>query len=190
MAQLKISKVTALPGVLEASTLYLVSDAARVNDVNIYVSDSTGSAAKHVPTFGELETMVDGKVSAAVSAAAALTVLTDITARDALTPTATMLALVLDATGDTSVASGAATYVYNPGTTAWVKISEYESLDVIMQWANITGRPTSAVADIDDAVTKRHAHTNIAVLDLLDVAGGNLTYNGAPVTQQLLAEEW
>ena len=190
MAQLKISKVTALPGVLEASTLYLVADAVRTNDVNIYVSDSTGTAAKHVPTFAELETMVDGKITTGLAAASSLKVVADITARDALAPVIATMALVLDATGDATVLVGAATYVYDPVGLAWSKISEHESLDVTLTWASITGKPTSAVADIDDAVTKRHAHANASVLDLLSDDTGNLLYNGLPVAPQMLAEQW
>lgn len=38
-------------------------------------------------------------------------------------------------------------------------------MDLILSWNNINGRPTSAVADIDDAVTKRHTHANKALLD-------------------------
>lgn len=192
MAQLQISKVTALPATLAASTLYLVADAVRTDDVNIYVSDSTGAAAKHVPTFAELETMVDAKVlagvTAGVSAATALRVVADVTARDALAPTVTTLALVLDATADTTVLAGAATYVWDGA--AWTKISEHESLDVTLTWAAIVGAPTSLVADIDDAVTKRHAHANLATLDLLSELDGKLQYNGAPVAPQMLAEEW
>jgi hypothetical protein len=190
MAQLKISKVTALPGTLEASTLYLVADAVRTDDVNIYVSDSTGTAAKHVPTFAELETMVDGKITTGLAAASSLKVVADINARDALAPTIATMALVLDATADTTVLVGAATYVYDPVGMVWSKISEHESLDVVLEWDSIANKPTSLVADIDDAVAKRHAHANIAVLDLLSDDTGNLLYNGLPVAPQMLAEQW
>ena len=190
MAQLKISKVTALPGVLAASTLYLVSDAVRTDDVNIYVSNSTGTTAKHVPTFAELETMVDSKVTAGLAAASTLKVVATIAARDALAPTIATLALVLNATSDVTVLSGAATYVYDPVGDVWSKISEHESLDVVLQWANINGKPTSSVADIDDAVTKRHVHANAAVLDLLSDSSGELFYNGVTIAPQMLAEQW
>jgi hypothetical protein len=190
MAQLKISKVTSLPGTFDPSTLYLVSDAVRTDDVNIYVSNSAGTAVKHVPTFAELETMVDTKIAAGISAASALRVVADITARNALNPTVTTLALVLDATDDISVTSGAATYVFtNNGEDPWTKITEYESLDVAIQWDNILYKPASTVTDIDDAVTKRHTHTNKAVLDLLTFTTV-LEYNGQPVVPQLVAEQW
>ncbi len=34
-----------------------------------------------------------------------------------------------------------------------------------LSWANITGKPTSTVDNIDDAVTKRHTHSNQSILD-------------------------
>lgn len=190
MSQLKISKVTALPGLLTPSTLYLVADPVRTNDVNIYVSDNLGTAVKHVPTFAELETMVDSKIAVGLSSASSLKVVADITARNALAPTVTTLALVLDATVDTTVLTGAATYVYDTSNSSWSKISEHESLDVVLEWTSINGKPIATVADIDDAVSKRHIHTNTTVLDLITDSSGVLFYNGNAVVPQLLAEQW
>ena len=52
-------------------------------------------------------------------------------------------------------------------------------MDINFSWANLSGKPTSSVADIDDAVSKRHAHANKTQLDKIDQdASGNLTYNG------------
>jgi hypothetical protein len=52
-------------------------------------------------------------------------------------------------------------------------------MDVTLQWSNIVGRPTSAVADIDDAVTKRHTHANKVQLDKIgEDVNGDLTYDG------------
>jgi hypothetical protein len=51
---------------------------------------------------------------------------------------------------------------------------------VQLQWSDILGKPTSSVADIDDAVTKRHTHSNKTQLDLISENGtsGNLEYDG------------
>lgn len=105
-------------------------------------------------------------------------------------------------TGDSSVASGWAIYRKQVDTdpaskdystlAAWTKVSEGESLDVVVQWANIQGKPTSSVADIDDAVEKKHTHTNKAALDdLADATTGTapdevvgLTYKGEAVAFQ------
>ena len=51
-------------------------------------------------------------------------------------------------------------------------------------WAVITGKPSSTVANIDDAVTKRHAHANKAQLDKVGETGGVMTYNSKKMATQ------
>lgn len=63
----------------------------------------------------------------------------DIPGRDALTPTSGQIVYVVDATGDNTVTSGAASYIYDG--VNWQKVSEFESLDVVLNWANIQGKP-------------------------------------------------
>lgn len=92
-------------------------------------------------------------------------VVATIAERDALTPLKGDLCWVEDATGDSTVSTGAAKYLYNG--TAWVKVSEAESMDLVFDWANIQNKPSSVVADIDDAVSKKHSHANAAELDKL-----------------------
>ena len=44
---------------------------------------------------------------------------------------------------------------YVPGReAAWIKIAEAESLDVVMSWANLTGKPSSTAVQIDGAVAE------------------------------------
>jgi hypothetical protein len=98
---------------------------------------------------------------------------------------------VIEATGDTTVTAGGATYLYNPGTTSWVKASESESMDLVLSWANLTGKPASAVADIDDTVVKRHTHANATELAKIgEDAGGSMTYNGTPVGANWASAAW
>jgi hypothetical protein len=59
---------------------------------------------------------------------AGVTVVADIGARNALTPTQGQLVWVINATGDLTVASGAAKYLRN--NNAWVKVAEVESMDL------------------------------------------------------------
>jgi hypothetical protein len=79
------------------------------------------------------------------------------------------------------VASGAATYLYRVSTTSWIKLSEAESLDLILQWANIQGKPTSSPSAIDTAVSNSHTHNGN--LTQLNKIGENVdalfTYNNA-----------
>ena len=95
----------------------------------------------------------------------------DIAARDALTGLADgAKVFVEDAGADPVVDSGWAIYRYRaveeavgtegeegyvPGReAAWIKIAEAESLDVVMSWANLTGKPSSTAAQIDGAVAE------------------------------------
>jgi hypothetical protein len=67
-------------------------------------------------------------------------VVADIAARNALSPFSGMHALVLDATGDPSISTGGAEYVYDG--TAWQKISELNDLDLVINWEDIQNKPT------------------------------------------------
>lgn len=51
--------------------------------------------------------------------------------------------LVIDATGDATVSSGAAQYVWDG--TSWLKIAEVESLDLVLDWANVSGKIENVV---------------------------------------------
>ena len=133
-----------------------------------------------------------------------------------------MVVMVLDATDDSTVGIGGAAYILQAKGTAQApsadvyKIYEFEALSENFQlhWENINGRPTSAVADIDDAVSKRHSHSNINDLNrighnadsLLTIDGVainptflgrlgadadlHLTFDGVTVGNPLVANEW
>lgn len=176
MATYQVFKETTLPGTLQANSIYLVAPAAKPDYVEMYVTGSSASTVKRIINDVDVQDMIDTSVASLTQ----LEVVANIAARNALAPTRNITVLVLDATGDATVASGAATYVYRLATTSWVKISEAESLDLAITWASITGKPTSAVVDIDDAVTKRHTHANLTQLNKIGEDGnGDLTYNGA-----------
>lgn len=94
--------------------------------------------------------------SLAGGAGSSVNVVADITARDALSSPGTGdQAYVQDASGDATVAAGAALYVYDGG---WQKIAEFESLDV-------SGNYLTA-ADI----TARDALTGVLEGDIVEVA--------------------
>ena len=188
MSTIKFAKVATLPATLAPSTLYMVAPAgSSIDELQIYVSSNDGASARHIPTHSEISSMINTAVNSYSSAV----VVANIAARDALAPAVVTIALALDATADLSVANGAATYVYNPATTTWTKIAEYESLDVTLQWANIQGRPNSTPAQIDQAVADGHTHANKPVLDLLTAdANDELMYKGAHVAARLETSAW
>lgn len=106
-------------------------------------------------------------------------VVNDIPARDLLEGVNVGdLCFVKDASGDPTVESGYALYIYEEGST-WSKISEQEGLDIVFSWEGLEGKPSSSVGDIDDAVSKRHEHTNKEHLDKISDSGGKPTYNGS-----------
>lgn len=183
--QMKIRKVTALPGTYEASTMYLVQG-SEAGLMDLYVSSSDGLSVRHIVSKSEITSMI----STALAGFNSVQVVADITARNALSPTVNTQVLVLDATGDPTVAAGAATYVYDTVTTTWYKISEMESLDLVVNWADIVGKPTVSVAAIEDAVAKAHVHANKTVLDAISDVGGALGYSGQPVRAYLEEEAW
>ena len=79
---------------------------------------------------------------------------------------------------DATVLKGGATYIWMP-ELRWRKLSEEESMDVVLSWDRLEGKPASAAAEIDLAVAQRHAHANKAELDRLSDDGtGNLLYGG------------
>lgn len=187
MANVKFHKVTTLPGSLEADALYFVVNSTYSET---YITDSSGNA-KSVGNSTMINALADARISTALSTLNRVEIVADITARNALnTADRNQMVLVLDATGDATVAAGAAMYVFRNSDNTWIKVSEYEGMDVTVTWASITGKPSSDPALIDDAVTKRHAHTNIAVLDLLTDSSGVLNYNGAPVATSWATLNW
>jgi hypothetical protein len=190
---LKIFRETALPASLETYSIYMIAPTARPDYVEMYVTGATTGTVKRIIN----ETDINLLVSNAIASANELKIVDDIYARDqyitpGTTSTAAKYAFVINAsTGsnglfDSTVKSGGATYLYNPeiGFTSWIKISEAESMDVTVNWADINGGPSSSVTDIDDAVSKRHTHANKTQLDNIgENADGLLTYNGVlPLT--------
>jgi hypothetical protein len=176
MANFKIFRETAVPGSLQPSAIYIIAPPSKPDYVEIYVTNSTGSAARRIPT----DTDIQGMIHDAVSGISNLEVVANIAERNALTPTTNQLVLVLNATGDSTVSSGAATYLYRLATASWVKISEAESLDAVVSWANIQGRPNSSPSAIDNAVTNSHTHPNKTQLDKIgENQDGLFTYNGS-----------
>lgn len=82
---------------------------------------------------------------------------------------------VLDATGDETVESGAAKYLYVSAESGWVKTGEAESLDVVVQWEKVQGTD-----EVKAAMAKAHEHANKTLLDSIsaDESAGTVSING------------
>lgn len=189
MSQVKFFKVNSLPAQLSADSWYLVLNG---DFVEIFVTDAAGNA-KSAGNSQMISAIAQKLINQSLSDFNALEIVSDITARNALASgkQRNFIALVTDATGDSSVKTGAALYAWNEGTSKWTKLSEFESMDVTLQWANIADKPNSSVAQIDDAVTKRHSHSNLPILEKINVdSSGAMTFNGEKVAAAWEQVNW
>lgn len=90
---------------------------------------------------------------------------------------------------DTGVAAGTYTKVTvnaQGQVTAAEKLASSDLPEIA--WAVITGKPTSTVEDIDDAVAKKHSHANAEQLAKVNEADGVMTYGGAKMATQAYAQ--
>lgn len=180
--------VSALPGTLQADSFYYVANGSVAES---YLTDSLGNA-KSVGNTVMINQLITAALATWEGGSSSMPIVANIAARDVLFAAATenVMALVIDASADPTVAAGSALYAYDFGTTTVYKVAEYESMDLVIQWASIQGKPTSSVAQIDDAVGKAHAHTNKAVLDKFTEASGELLYNGAGIATSWATKDW
>lgn len=192
MASLKVFRVSALPvsTALENNAIYYVANGEYVET---YVVGNSASSIRRIHTGDDIQTMIDDSISNFNN----MYVASDIAARDALVAAPgfnrNIVVLVLNATADATVASGAATYVYDAAVSTWRKIAEHESMDLTfdLDWSKITNGPTSTPSEIDAAVTDSHNHMNKDVLDMLGVdMDGNLTYNNVTVGTAWGSTSW
>ena len=187
MATVKFHKVTTLPGSLDADSFYFVDNGTYAES---YLTDAS-SVAHSIGNSAMITTVANALITSALSTLNTVEVVADITARDLLaTNDRNQLVLVLDATDDVTVASGAAMYAFRNSDNTWYKVTEYESLDVTVTWASITGKPSSSPTLIDEAVTQRHTHANKAQLDKIGESGGFMTYDGAVVASNWTTTNW
>lgn len=180
MSTFKIFRETALPAQLEPYALYVIAPTAKPNYIELYATNSTGTVARRIIQDTDVQALID----ASLEGIAGIEVVDNIAARNALTPTTNLQVVVIDASADPTVTAGSATYIYRLATTSWIKISESESMDVVLNWDNIVGKPTSTASQIDTAVSNSHTHSNKTQLDKIgEDVNGNLTYSNAlPVT--------
>ncbi len=178
--QFKVRKVTAVPVVpVEPNTLFFVANPSRPDYVEIYISSNTGQQIKRVVNEDDIKVLIRQAIEE--NGQFKYVIVADINARNTL-QNKSQPVFVKNATADSSVKSGGAFYLYDETTSSWVKVSEAESMDVVMRWADIQGKPTSTPQAIDTAVTQSHTHANITQLDKIGQdAQGNLLFGGKSV---------
>lgn len=184
MAVLNFYKVTSLPSTLEADSLYFVEN-------NGYAESYLTNNAGLPRSIGNTD-MINDLIAEALGQfeAGGVVIVADIAERDALSPAVNTLVLVIDATGDPTVVVGAALYVYNVSAQEYIKVAEYESMDVTVQWASIQGRPTSTPSEIDQAVADSHTHANLATLDKISEESGIPKWEGGQWPHEWSTANW
>lgn len=187
--RINFNKVDTLPAVLQTDAFYFVDNGVYAES---YLTDSTGTA-KAIGNSAMINALVADALANWTGESSQVTIVANIAARDAAIASAetNLMLLVIDATGDSTVESGSALYAYDLATDTTYKIAEYESMDVILNWVDIVGGPTSTPVQIDDAVDQAHTHANKAVLDLIgEDAEENLTFRGEAVKTQWETLGW
>lgn len=186
MAQFRIERLTALPGTPTANTMYFINPPGEDDYCELYVTGNTNTVVRRIIT----ESDVTSLINQAIGSANLLQIVDDITERDGLVLDVNTFVFVKDASDDPTVTSGAAMYLWDATAEEFIKVAEYESLDITVDWSDIANKPSSAVADIDDAVSKRHAHSNLTQLEKIGESGGRFTYNGTPPTIDWTTASW
>lgn len=175
MAKTRFYKVTSLPGPgsLTPDSFYFVENGDYVES---YVTDDVG-VAKYLGNSTMINELIDTKLAAYTGA---IIVAVDITDRDTYKDggvnelSKNALIVVLDASGDPTVNTGSALYLYEDVNDIFHKLAEYESLDIVVDWSSIQNGPTSSGLQVDNAVTQAHSHPNLGVLDSISDSGSGM----------------
>lgn len=174
-----VARVAALPPVAERipATMYIVKGVYDL--VELYFTAQDSGAVYHVLDSADVATMIENKLSSEQP----FVVVANIAARNqsAVDQVRNAMYYVVDATGDSSVASGGALYAWNVAGRQWFKIMEYEGLDSKPKWSDLVDGPNVTVEDIEAAVAAKHTHNNMALLDLLAEQDNSLYFRGKPV---------
>lgn len=192
MSKLIFSKVTALPETLVGNTCYIVKPTTGLQ-AELYFTSSDGTSVYHLPNKNDIQAMIESAIAAIPGGGSGVSEVifaTNIADRDSKVFINNAMVLVQDATADLTVGSGSALYFYNAASTSYYKIAEYESMDLVFNWNTLLNKPTSSVAEIDEAVSMRHEHANIEILSALGKTVDNtLTFLGQEVAPSNLAEQ-
>ena len=170
--QITINKVTALPATLESSSLYFVLQNSTDTFSEAYITDING-VAKGIGNTAFITAVATAVFNQQNASNNAFEIAPDIASRDALAAnfSGNRLVLVTNASDDTTVNTGSALYSWDQSTGTFDKLTEFESLDVVITWASITDGPTSTPAMVDAAVAATVANATAAGANAASIAG-------------------
>jgi hypothetical protein len=185
----QVFKETTIPTTWVNSSVYFIK-AVGATYTECYITTKTGT-----PTRMINEADVQALISSALSDSNSFNIVANIAARNALLPLPANRQVFVenasDAGGDPTVLSGGAWYLYKKSDNTWIKTGETESMDAVLNWSNIVGKPASTAVSIDNAVAASHAHTNKPQLDKFgENASLQPTYNGKVIVHTWEEEKW
>lgn len=67
----------------------------------------------------------------------------------------------------------------------WLVLAKADWENVKLNWSNIKNKPSSNISEIDDAVNKKHEHSNGSILDDVDSSDGELSFKGKKVVGEV-----
>lgn len=149
---MQVIRVTAEPAELVSNTTYLVGP-ANSTDLQIVVVGTTNAEVRRSVTQAQVTSQI---ATALAGAGTSPVYAADIDARDALALDRNTFVLVADASADADVDAGAALYFYLHDSTTFIRVAEYESMDLVIP--------------------------NKTILEDLSDIDGHLCYKGAPVS--------
>lgn len=183
---LTISRVNAMPASPLANAIYIVKSKVP-GKAELYFTGNSPSAVMSTITHTEVEEMIANMVEKAVSGAKSVYIFKDFPSMRRETFDHVVLAYVEDATADPINPAPNAAYIFDPTNNTWIPLPSGKKE---ISWADIKNGPTSTVASIDSAVAASHSHSNKAVLDKIGESNGGLTFNGEPVQNITVTNNW
>lgn len=198
MSKFTIVRVTSLPSTITPSTMYILKQPTS-QVAEVYFSNNDGSQL--VPGITE-QFITDKFTSLLATGMGEIQIVDTINDRNRVTKNGNSLIMVIDATGDEFGSIGTVLYLYRAVNASYFRVSVFdENRDGVSSgsgtsgpvwWDAIQGKPVSTPAQIDDAVSKAHVHSNQATLDRIGVTeDGVLTVDGNVFATIIMVDgEW
>ena len=198
MSKFTIVRVASLPSTITPSTMYILKQPTS-QVAEVYFSNNDGSQL--VPSITE-QFITDKFASLLATGMGEIQIVDTINDRNRVTKNGNSLIMVIDATGDEFGSTGTVLYLYRAVNASYFRVSVFdENRDGVSSgggtsgpvwWDTIQGKPASTPAQIDDAVSKAHVHSNQATLDRIGVTeDGVLTVDGNVFANIVMVDgEW
>lgn len=167
----------ALPSPTEPNTLYLIAREENPSlPLSAYVTDKTNQL-RTLFSVDIVNNVVQQAVQDGVKGRPLSFIVANLTERDVLQPADNAVVLVHENSYlPIDKPQGRMFYFYAHATKEWFSIAS--GSNAVVSWETISGKPASPASHIDDAVAKRHDHSNKGVLDRFgENEKGQATYN-------------